>query len=55
MFVEEREYEICPLGKIDKYFERIIKILILKKICTIKIRSDNQLCDNVSDYKSLFN
>ena len=55
LLIEDREYEISPLGKTsNKYFERIIKSEILQKICTIRIRGYNQLSDYASYYKSIF-
>jgi len=49
LLIEDREYEISPLGKTGKYFERIINSEILQTICTIRIRGNNKLSDYISD------
>jgi len=54
LLIEDREYEIFPLGKTGKYFERIINSEILQKICTIRIRGINKLSNYISDYKLIF-
>ena len=54
LLIEDREYEISPLGFAGKYFERIIKSEILQKICTIKIGDKKELSNYVSDYKLIF-
>ena len=51
LLIEDREYEISPLGESSKYFERIIGSVILQKICTIRIR---ELSDYASHYKLIF-
>lgn len=54
LLIEDREYEISPLGFSGKYFERIINSDILQKICTIKIGENKELSNYVSDYKLIF-
>ena len=54
LLIEDREYEISPLGESGKYFERIIKSETLQKISTIKIEGDKKLSDSVSDYRLIF-